>query len=275
MKKNNPIILLSVLFTLYSCASKPIMGLYLDPTNNSFVNIQNDSISVYYQIFKTDNYSYFYGTYQYSNDTLYLSDNLLKSANAIVDTVYTDYPGTEIQLFELYSVFCLGCEEAKYQDSLYYELTTSSDLCWDYDKNFPSLWYEPNLKANDEGLIQIPPETLNNNRNEDADLLIRGFFFFTEQHLALIPHIRYVIKQKSKYLWPLGKKEFYFVFDKEHNTISISPHPYRVVETNGVKGPETKVLEWRHKSSSCFEELQKNGKQKKRTRSSKKTQVKM
>lgn len=258
MKNINLIILISIIFTfLDSCAYKPIMGLYVDPTKKTLVNIQNDSISVYYQIFKTDNYSYFYGTYQYSNDTLYLSDNLLRSANAFIDTVYTDYPGTEIQLYELYIVFCLGCKEAKYQDSLYYELTTCSDLCWDYDKNFPDLWYEPNLKANDEGLIQIPPGTLKNNKNEEADLLIRGFSFSTEQRLALIPHVRYVIKQKSKYLWPLGKKEFYFVFDKEHKTISISPHPYRVVETNGVKGPETKVLEWQHESSSCLEELRK------------------
>ncbi|MBQ3710744.1 MAG: hypothetical protein II887_08575 [Bacteroidales bacterium] len=258
MKKNNLIILFCALFIFYSCAPKPIMGLYLDPAQKTFVNIQNDSISVYYQKNRSSNYSYFYGTYQYANDTLYLSDNLLKSTNAIIDTVYTDYPGTEIQLYELYVVFCLGCKEAKYQDSLYYELTTCSDLCWDYDKNFPGLWYEPNLKANEEGLIQIPPGTLNNNGNEEADLLIRGFSFYTEQRLALTPHVRYVIKQKSKYLWPLEKKEFYFVFDKERKTISISPHPYRVVETNGVKGPETKVLEWRHKSSSCFAELKKS-----------------
>lgn len=208
MKKNNPIILLSILFILYSCASKPIMGLYLDPTKNSFVNIQNDSISVYYQKNRSSNYSYFYGTYQYANDTLYLSDNLLKSTNAIIDTVYTDYSGTEIQLYELYVVFCLGCKEAKYQDSLYYELTTCSDLCWDYDKNFPGLWYEPNLKANEEGLIQIPPGTLNNNGNEEADLLIRGFSFYTEQRLALTPHVRYIIKQNRNTFGRLERKSF-------------------------------------------------------------------
>lgn len=252
MIKHNLIGLLGIIFTVCSCASKPILGLYSDPAKKTLVNIQKDSIYVYYQIFNSDNYSYYYGTYRYANDTLFLSDNLMKSINAIIDTVYTDYPGTEIQLFELYKIFCLGCKEAKNEDSLYYELTTSSNLCWDYDKDFPDLMCEPNLKANDAGLIQIPPRIRINKENEGTDLLIRGINFYTEQSLTLKPHVRYVIKQKSKFMWPLGRKEFCFVFDKKHKTISISPHPFRVVESNGAKEPKTKVLEWQHKSLNCL-----------------------
>lgn len=256
MKKNNLIIVLGIICIFYSCASKPIMGLYLDPTNKSFVIIQHDSISVYYQLFNSDNYSYFYGTYRCSDHTLYLSDNLLKSTNVVIDTVFTDYPGTEIQLYELYKIFGLGCK-AEYEDSLYYKLTDSYSLCWDYDKNHPYLWRKPNLKSNDDGLIQIPIETIDTLENHKAEMLIQGMYFYTEQCLNLNPHVRYVIKQKSKYQWPLGKSEYYFIFDKKQKTISISPHPYRIGETNGVKGPETKVLKWQNKNTSCFEELKK------------------
>ncbi len=39
-------------------------------------------------------------------------DYLLKSTNVFIDTVYTDYPSTEIQLHELHKVSCLGGKEA-------------------------------------------------------------------------------------------------------------------------------------------------------------------
>ncbi len=243
----------------YSCSNQQWERIpeciYSDVNTQSFVCIQNDSISIFLKEPLSDNASYFYGTYQRSNDTLYLSDNLLRSANAIVDTVYTDYPGTEIQLYELYVVSCLGCKEAKYQDSLYYELTTCSDLCWDYDKSFPGLWYEPNLKANDEGLIQIPAGTLNNHENNGSDLLIRGMYFYTKQRLYLKPHVRYVIKQKTKKGEPLELNEYYLVIDDEHKTITISPQPWRITVTNGVKSPNPIVLERRQKKTFCYREL--------------------
>lgn len=259
MKKDNIIILLLLLYTFCSCASKPLEGLYLDPTRKTFVNIQHDSISVYYQLFNSDNYSYYYGAYRCSDDTLFLYDNLLKSTNVVIDTVFTDYPGTEIQLYELYVALCLGCHEEnkRDEDEFYYQPTKAFSLCWDYDKDFPALWREPNLKSDKDGLIQIPIETIDTLEDHKAEMLIQGMYFYTEQRLCINPHVRYVIKQKSKYQWPLRKQEYYFVFDKKQKTISISPHPYRIVETNGVKGPEVKVLEWQHKSSSSFQELKK------------------
>lgn len=243
----------------YSCSNQQWERMpecmYSDPNTQSFVCIQNDSISIVLKTPLSDNTVYFYGTYQRSNDTLYLSDNLLKSINVIIDTVYTDYTGTEIQLYELYKVFCLDCKEANNQDSLYYKLTKCSDLCWDYDKDFPKQWLQPNLKANNEGLIQIPAGTLNNHENDGADLLIRGTYFYTKQRLNLKPHVRYVIKQKTKKGEPLELNEYYLVFDDEHKTITISPQPWRITVTNGVKGPNPIVLERRQKKTSCYREL--------------------
>lgn len=58
--------------------SKEKNTFYFDANTGSFVCIQNDSISIYYQSPSLEKPSCFYGTYQCSNDTLRLSDNLLK-----------------------------------------------------------------------------------------------------------------------------------------------------------------------------------------------------
>ena len=66
----------------YNCETskweRVIRCVYSDVITHSFVCLQNDSISVYYKSPNLDKTSCFYGTYQCPNDTLRLSENLLK-----------------------------------------------------------------------------------------------------------------------------------------------------------------------------------------------------
>ncbi len=66
----------------YNCETnnweRVIKCVYSDVITHSFVCLQNDSISIYYKSPNLDKSSYFYGVYRCSNDTLCLSDNLLK-----------------------------------------------------------------------------------------------------------------------------------------------------------------------------------------------------
>lgn len=66
----------------YSCSNqqweKIPKYIYSEIITHSFVCLQNDSISIYYQSPSLEKPSCFYGTYQCPNDTLRLSDNLLK-----------------------------------------------------------------------------------------------------------------------------------------------------------------------------------------------------
>ena len=66
----------------YNCETsnwqRVIKCVYSDVITHSFVCLQNDSISVYYKSPNLDKTSCFYGTYQCPNDTLRLSENLLK-----------------------------------------------------------------------------------------------------------------------------------------------------------------------------------------------------
>lgn len=65
----------------FSCSNKQWERIptyiYSDVITQSFVCLQNDSISIYYRSPNLDKSSCFYGTYRCSNDTLCLSDNLL------------------------------------------------------------------------------------------------------------------------------------------------------------------------------------------------------
>lgn len=66
----------------FSCSNKQWERIpeyiYFDKNTHSFVCLQNDSISIYHKSPDMEKPSCFYGTYQCTNDTLCLSDNLLK-----------------------------------------------------------------------------------------------------------------------------------------------------------------------------------------------------
>ena len=220
-KKIVLIITVIVSLCMCFCSPKPIEKMYVDAETQSFVCAQNDSLFIYHKTSDSYNSSYYYGAFKRVGDTLLLFDNLLKSSNALIDTEYTDYNGTEIQLQELYyNIVCGGDAE----DSLYYRISQNSDLCWNYDKDYPCGWRLPDLETKD-GIIKIPAETNLSDQDNCVELLIRGYNFYTEQCLELKPHTRYLIKQKSKRKQPLVPKEYLFLNDDKNQTITISVVP--------------------------------------------------
>lgn len=96
------IITIFVTLVCVSCSAQRLEGVYFDKQSTSFACIKNDSIAIVYKRSEWDGPCYFYGTFNRTQDTIVLNENLLRHKNAIVETLYTDYPGIEIQLYELY-----------------------------------------------------------------------------------------------------------------------------------------------------------------------------
>lgn len=207
-----------------SCATQKLDGVYYDSQSTSFACIKSDSIALVYKRSEWDGPCYYYGTYNLIRNTIVLGENLLRHDNAIVDTVYTEYSGIEIQLYQQYPDIAIGAPTDHFD--IFYELTKDCRVWWNYqlDSKGALFWrVQPNARAVD-GIVQIPMETALSECSEDNEFLIEGYFFFTEQILELIPHTRYVIKQKTykQNIRPMVPQEVPVVFNARKNLIKIT-----------------------------------------------------
>ena len=246
------IIILFVTLICASCVSQKADGLYCDSLSTSFATIKKDSIAIVYKRSEWDGPCYYYGTFKCIQDTIVLSENLLRHKNAVVDTLYTDYLGIEIQLFELLPNIPLGAPTDHFDT--FYQLTKDCHVWWNYQLDSKLFWKnQPNAKAID-GIIQIPIEVISDFYTIDKEFLIRGYGFFTEQILEMKPHTRYVIKQKNynQNNRPMVPQEVPVVFNAKKNQIeitensSINDKPYRTFQLKRIG-----------KGNSCLGELRK------------------
>ena len=219
----NIIILITTLLCA-SCAVQKLDGVYYDSQSTSFACIRSDSVALVYKRSEWDDPCYFYGTFNRIHDTIVLGENLLRHDNAIVDTVYTEYSGIEIQLYELLPNIPIGAPTDHFDT--FCELTKDIRVWWNYqfDSKWELFWrIQPNARAVD-GIVQIPMETALSECSEDNEFLIKGYGFLTEQILELIPHTRYVIKQKTfnQNNRPMVPQEVPVVFNARKNLIGIT-----------------------------------------------------
>ena len=121
----NSLLFILITFLCTSCFAQSAEGLYKDMLSSSFVCVKNDSISIAYKRSEYDGPCYYYGTYRIVNDTILLGGNLLRHKNAIVDTVYTDYSGFEIQLFEQYPDIPMGAPVNHFSTSFLYVVVSN------------------------------------------------------------------------------------------------------------------------------------------------------
>lgn len=236
-----------------SCVAQKPEGLYFDDQSTSFACIKNDSIAIGFKRSENDGLRYFYGTYTPNHDTIILGENLLRHENAIVDTMYTEYQGIEIQLYELFHGFNMGAPTE--HDTIYYKLTEDSRVWWDY--KFDSIGWvfshnKPKAKSID-GIIQIPI-LITPIKNE---FLIKGYVFFTEQILEIKPNTRYVIKQKEQKVYnqnqrPMVPQEVPIVYNPKKNQIEI-------MDNTSVSNQPYSTFQLKHigKGVSCLGELRK------------------
>ncbi len=251
MKK---IIILFITLVCSSCSTQRLEGVYFDNQSTSFACFKNDSIAIVYTRSVWDGSCYYYGTFNRRQDTIVLNENLIRHENAIVDTLYTDYPGIEIQLYELLPNIPLGAPTDHFDT--FYQLTKDCRVWWNYqlDSKGALFWNnQPNVKSID-GVIQIPIETISDLNSIDKELLIRGYGFFTEQILEIKPHTRYVIKQKNynQNNRPMIPQEVPVVFNAKKNWIEIT-------ESSSINDKPNRTFQLRHigKGDSCLGELRK------------------
>ena len=251
---NKLAIILSIFILICaSCTNQKPKGCYFDDCSTSFVCIKNDSIAIGFKRSISDGLCYFYGTYNQNHDTIKLDKNLLRHENASVDTIYTDYPGIEIQFYELYPKINLGAPTENY--STFYQLAKDCIVWWNYDLNKRGFFFNnpPNIKT-DDGIIQIPMDTALYHCSRNHEFLIHGYSIFTEQVLEIKPHTRYIIKQKDENQnhRPMYPLEGPIVYNTKKNQIEITES----VSTN-YQPPRTYQLKYIGSSDSCLGELRK------------------
>jgi len=249
MKSTMPFILL-VTISFSSCFAQCVEGLYKDTLSTTIVCVKNDSISIGYKRSEQDDLCYYYGTCHIRHDTIILDDNLLRHENAIVDTMYTDYPGIEIQLFEQYQDIPIGAPADRF--STFFLLTKNCSVWWDYqlDSKGRLFWQSlPDIKTNN-GVIQLPIDTASYQNSKE--FLIKGYGFFTEQILEIKPHCRYIIKQKNynQNYRPMIPQEVLIEYNVPKNQIEITGN-------SSVDNQSSKVyiMKYNGEVKSCLKEL--------------------
>ena len=249
-------IILLILITsfCFSCAVQKPRGLYYDEKSGCMACVHNDSIAIVYKRSEWDGPCYFYGTFNRTQDTIVLNENLLRHKNAIVETLYTDYPGIEIQLYELYPDIPLGAPTDHFDT--FYQLTKDCRVWWIYqlDSKGNLFWSsQPDIKTID-GIIQIPIEAVSDSYPIDKELLVKGYVFFTEQILEIKPHTRYVIKQKNynQNNRPMIPQEVPIVYNPKNNQIEIT-------ESSSINYQPYRTFQLKHigMGKSCLGELRK------------------
>ena len=82
-------ILLLILITsfCFSCAVQKPRGLYYDEKSGCMACVHNDSIAIVYKRSEWDGPCYFYGTFNRTQDTIVLNENLLRHKNSIIWTI--------------------------------------------------------------------------------------------------------------------------------------------------------------------------------------------
>jgi hypothetical protein len=248
----NSLLFILITFSCTSCFAQSVEGLYKDMLSSSFVCVKNDSISIAYKRSEYDGPCYYYGTYRIVNDTILLGGNLLRHKNAIVDTVYTDYSGFEIQLFEQYPDIPMGAPVNHFSTS--FQQNMNFKVWWNYELDCKGLLFwrtQPNRTAID-GLIQIPIDTSLTHCSANEEFLIQGYGFFTEQCLEIRPHVRYVIKQKdyNQNYRPMVPQEVPVVYDSRKNQ-------FEITESSTINNQPRRTFQLKYigPTDSCFGEL--------------------
>lgn len=247
------IIILFTTLLCASCSAQKLEGIYYESQSTSFACIKSDSLALVYQRSEWDGLCYYYGTFNLIHDTIVLGENLLRHNNAIVDTIYTEYSGVEIQLYEQFPNIPIG-KPTDHFDT-FYHLTKDCRVWWNYqlDSKGTLFWrVQPNARAVD-GIVQIPVETALRECSEDNEFLIKGYGFFTEQILELKPHTRYIIKQKdyNQNHRPMVPHEVPVRFDTKKNQIeitesaTINDQPYRTFQLKHIGSAESCLGELR------------------------------
>ncbi len=242
-------------FLLASCAAQKPKGLYIDEKSGCFVCMNYDSIAVGYKRNPSEKLLYyFYGAYTLEQDKIILSNNSLRFGNSIIVEEYTDYPGIEIQLYELQPYLVLGAPN-KHIDSVYYQLANLCEVYFDFDSFYDNIFYrksKPSAKTSD-GIIQIPMEKILSRNTNMIEFFILGCAnFFSEIKLVVKSHTRYVIKQKSLYHRPMIPQEVPVVYNAQTNQIEIT-------ENSSINYEPYRTFKLKHvgEADSCLGELRK------------------
>ena len=249
------ILLLLITSFCFSCAVQKPRGLYYDEKSGCMACVHNDSIAIGYKRNPSEKFLlYYYGKYTLEQNHVVLSNNDLRYNNMIIEKKYTDYPGIEIQLYEQQELIVFG--QTNKHDSIYYQLANRCEVYLDFDPFYQSIFTRKSKQkaiTTDNGLIQIPMDTLTIKKDNTVDFFILGCAnFFSEVKITPSPHIRYVIKQTSLYHRPMVPQEVPIVFNSKKNQIGIT-------ENSTINDEPYRTFQLKHvgKADSCLGELRK------------------
>ena len=191
MNRLQTILIISVLCV--SCATRKMDGLYSDDLSGCVTCIHHDSIAIGYKRVLSERLLFYYlGSYKLEQDKIVLSNNTLKYNNMIIEEVFTDYPGIEIQLFELVPDVVMGAPTRV--DTTYYVLAKQCEIYFDFKPPYIEIFtgkHKPSFETKN-GLIQIPLEVLHEDGEDAFEFFIMGctnFFLRLELLLSHIPVI--------------------------------------------------------------------------------------
>ena len=249
------IITLLTILLCASCMAQRPQGMYYDETSGCFACICQDSISISHMRTPSGKFLvYYYGNYTLEQGKMLLFKNNLRYENYIIEELYTDFSGIEIQLYEKHPFLAFGAPTKV--DSTYAQLSNHFKVYFEYDSLYRKAFFDrsnTNAIITDNGLLQIPMESLSVNEENIVEFFILGCAnFFSEVIISAKPHTRYVIKQKSLYHRPMVPQEVPIVYDPMKNQIEIT-------ESGSVNDqpPITYQLRYIGPSDACFGEFRK------------------
>lgn len=170
----------------------------------------------------------------------------------VIEEEYTDYSGIEIQLYEQQPFLSLGAPTKV--DSTYYQLANNCEVFTEFDSLYHDIFSrkdKPNTLKTENGLIQIPIETITFDNKEVFEFFIIGCAnFYSEVKITPTPHTRYIIKQKSLYHRPMIPQEVPVKYDAKENQIEIT-------ESSTINNQPYRTFKLKHigATNSCLEEL--------------------
>ena len=247
MKKYYLILLVTLLFV--SCAAQKPQGLYYDEKSGSFACIHHDSIAIGYKRNPSEKLLiYYYGNFTLTQGKVTLNKNILRYENMAIEEEFTDYSGIEIQLYEQQPFLALGAPTK--DDSTFFQLANNCEVYLEFDSLYRNIFSKKgqlNALTTDNGLIQIPIATLlTMDRNNMVEFVIIGCTnFFSEVKISIIPHTRYIIKQKSLYHRPMVPQEVPIKYNSEENQVEITENstinnqPYRTFKLKHIGQTES------------------------------------